>query len=296
MSKSINIQRLNSSNISRMNMSESLDKFLTRIRKSENLTQEEELKIFDVIKNGTEKEVADAKNALVTSNQRFVYAVAKRYSNDDNDVMDLVQQGNIGLLIAIDSFDVTKGNRFLTYAVHYIRREITSFITSDMNIIQKTNWAKTLYNLPKVKNEFFAKEGRYPTDDEIMDIMSSDYNLKITHEDDLRDLRIESISVSYDDSNENTFENSTEFTNATASYNNYENVIEQENVKRMCKCLMNSLSEIEQKVIKMAFGIDSDYAISPEVISEYIGLTAERVRQIINTSLMKMRQSYVASR
>ena len=108
------------------NWSDDVMSYLNDIRKFEVLTPEEELAIFDKIKNGTEAESIAAKQKLMECNQRFVYSVAKEYARG-NDILDIVNEGNKGMAEAIDRFDHTRGMKFITYAVWYIRRAIVSY-------------------------------------------------------------------------------------------------------------------------------------------------------------------------
>lgn len=286
--KNLDLRKLNAGNVSRVNRSESLTKFLNRIRSTEALTKEQEDEVFDLIKNGTEDEAQKAKNALATSNQKFVYAVAKRYSNDDSIVQDLVQVGMIGLLYAIDSFDPTAGNRFLTYAVHYIRREIVNFYSTDFNSIQKTNSSRTQYILPKVRNDFYAREGRYPTEIEIIDILDKEYGLKISEVEDLYDVRVDSINSVFDDSDDNCFENSDEFNSATASLNDYVKTEDNDYNHSVLMSLLNTLPEREKNILLMSFGIGYDYELTNDTIGEKLGMTSERVRQLKESAIKKL--------
>ena len=99
---------------------DTLNKYLSDIGKYKVLTLEEEVELFERICDGDEQ----AKARIVESNQRFVYSLAKIYSKNEDEVLDYVNEGNIGLITAIDTFDVTKGMKFITYAVWYIRRSM----------------------------------------------------------------------------------------------------------------------------------------------------------------------------
>ena len=109
-----------------INTDHAINTYLKEINQYKVLTAAEEADLIEKMKNGD----AAAKALLIASNQRFVYAVAKRYGNEDN-VLDLVNEGNIGLMQALDTFDASKGNRFLSYAIWYIRREINAYLNND---------------------------------------------------------------------------------------------------------------------------------------------------------------------
>ena len=152
----------------------SLNDYLKEINKYKILTAAEESELIKQMRNGDQ----NARTKLIASNQRFVYAVAKRYGNEDN-VLDLVNEGNIGLIQALDAFDETKGTRFLSCAIWYIRRQINGYLNSDNLLIRKTNNTKTVYKLSKIKEKFFAEHNRYPEVDEVADILENEYGLKI---------------------------------------------------------------------------------------------------------------------
>ena len=157
-----------------INADHSISAYLKEINKYKVLTASEEADLIKKMRNGD----LDARNHLIAANQRFVYAVAKRYGNDDN-VLDLVNEGNIGLMQALDTFDASKGNRFLSYAIWYIRREINAYLNNDNLLIRKTNNTKTIYKLSKIKEKFYAENNRYPDVDEIAAILEAEYGFKI---------------------------------------------------------------------------------------------------------------------
>ena len=108
-----------------------LNNYLNDIRKYKVPTVEEEVALFERIAEGDEK----AKTEIIQRNQRFVYSLAKIYSKDENEVLDYVNEGNIGLITAIDTFDVTKGTKFITHAVWYIRRSMNYYLTTTNTLI-----------------------------------------------------------------------------------------------------------------------------------------------------------------
>ena len=266
-----------------------LNVYLKEISKYKVLTASEEADLIEKMKNGDE----EAKNTLISSHQRFVYAVAKRYGNDDN-VLDLVNEGNIGLIQALDSFDSSKGNRFLSYAIWYIRREINAYLNNDNLLIRKTNNTKTVYKLSKIKEKFYAENNRYPNLDEIADILETEYGLKIKDKSDLLDVSTTSISTCFDDEDSRAFENTPYFTDKTAVDNDYLPEMDNEFNSVASGALMSSLSEREQTIIKMAFGIGYNKEYTNAEIGEEVGMSGERVRQLKNGAIEKMKKLAVA--
>ena len=206
-----------------INADRTINAYLKEINKYKVLTATEEAELVKKMNDGDEK----AKALLIASNQRFVYAVAKRYGNDDN-ILDLVQEGNIGLMLAIETFDPSKGNRFLSYAIWYIRREINAYLNNDNLLIRKTNNTKTVYKVSKIKSKFFAEHNRYPDVDEIARILEEEYGITIKDKTDLLDITTTPISTCFDDEDSRAFENTPYFTEKTAVENDYQAVMDNE--------------------------------------------------------------------
>lgn len=267
----------------------SLNTYLKEINQYKVLTNAEETELVEKMRNGDEQ----ARAKLIAANQRFVYAVAKRYGNDDN-VLDLVSEGNIGLMTALDTFDPTKGNRFLSYAIWYIRREINSYLNNDNLLIRKTNNTKTVYKLSKIKEKFYAENNRYPDVDEIAAILETEYDMRVKDKADLLDITTTSINTCFDDEDARAFENTPYFTEKTAVDNEIVAEMQQEHSSIVSGTLMSMLSEREQTIVKMAFGIGYNKEYTNAEIGEEIGMSSERVRQIKHAAIEKMRQFAVA--
>lgn len=268
-----------------INSNTTIAAYLKEINKCKVLTQSEEEKLVDEMLEGNE----EAKNKLILANQRFVYAVAKRYGNDDN-ILDLVSEGNIGLMSALETFDKSRGNRFLSYAIWYIRREINAYLNNDNLLIKKTNNAKTTYKIPKIKSKFYTENNRYPNNDEIAEILEKEYGLKIKDKNDLLDVTTTSISTCFDDEDNRAFENTPYFTNKTAINNEYEVGIQKEHNSSITETLISQLSNREKTVIKMAFGIGYNKEYTNAEIGEEVNMSSERVRQLKNNAIKKMHQ------
>ena len=264
--------------------SDIVNAFIKDINKYKLLTPTEEKELVERMLNGDE----EAKEKLITANQRFVYTIAKRYGNEDN-LLDLVNEGNLGLMMALETFDQTRGNRFLSYAIWYIKREINAYLNNENHLIRKTNNSKTVYKINKVKSKFFAEHGRYPDIDEMAEILEEEYGLKIKDKGDLLDISTTSISTCFDDEDGCAFENSTFFTEKTATENNYEDETNREQNSFMSDTLMVVLDDRERLIISMAFGIGQVKEYTNAEIGEKIGMSSERVRQIKNEALEKMR-------
>ena len=267
----------------------SLNDYLKEINKYKILTAAEESELIKQMRNGDQ----NARTKLIASNQRFVYAVAKRYGNEDN-VLDLVNEGNIGLIQALDAFDETKGTRFLSCAIWYIRRQINGYLNSDNLLIRKTNNTKTVYKLSKIKEKFFAEHNRYPEVDEVADILENEYGLKIKDKTDLLDINTLSISTCFDDEDARAFENSPYFSEKTAVDSEYLTEMDQEFNSVVSGTLLSTLSEREKTIILMSFGIGYNKEYTNAEIAEEVGMSSERVRQLKKTAIEKMQKLAVA--
>lgn len=266
---------------------DTINTYLRDIQKYPILTPDEEVELYLKMKEGDE----EARNKLILCNQRFVFKLAKMYVSGDA-LLDVVNEGNIGLIKALDEsdFDVTKGTRFLTYAVWYIRREIVQYLTNDVNLVKKCNNSKTTFHLNNVKSKFFCENGRFPTDEEIIDIFDKEYGIKINNKSDIYEVKAESINSTFDDDDSNSFENSYDFTSKTACVNDYEKKMNKEHVSSEVQFILDSLKERDRDVMKMSFGIGYTKEYSNFEIADELGLTPERVRQIKLACLNKFKK------
>lgn len=268
---------------------QTINAYLKDINRYKVLSAAEEAELVKRMKEGDES----AREKLVTANLRFVYAVAKRYANSDN-LLDLVQEGNTGLLTALNAFDPEKGTRFLSCAVWYITRSILAHINGDNALIRKTNNTKTVYKIPKIKEKFYTENNRYPDMDELAAILEADYGLKIKDKADLLDVSTTSITTCFDDEDARAFENTPYFTEKTAVDNDYLPEMDKEFNSVVSGTLMSSLTERERTIVKMAFGIGYNKEYTNAEIADEIGMSSERVRQLKNESIEKMRKLAVA--
>lgn len=263
----------------------SINDYLRDIAKYPVLSPDEQIDLVIKAKEGD----MEARNTLWACNQRFVYAIAKRY-NAGEKTLDLVQEGNIGLFKCIDFFKPSMGNVFLSYAVWYIKREINTFLINNGAIVKKSNKAKTNYAITKAKDKFFCENGRFPSNDEIIDIFKNEFKIDIINPEDLYDIDSISITSGMDSNDDNfSFEETSEYTSRTASYNNFETEIEREADNDFVTRILSSLKERDREIIKMAYGIGYIKAYSNQEIAEELGFTSERIRQIKKDAEKKMK-------
>ena len=296
MGKVINLTKTSGALNFRIEQSEAVTKYLNEFKDIRIPSQVEENRLFWIIRHGDKAAADKARERLVKSHQRFVFAIAKRYSNDKDVVMDLVQEGNIGLLVAINTFNPDKGYKFLTYAVHYIRREMTNYLTSDANLVHKPNHQKTSRFIRKVNNDFLVNENRAPTEHELMDIITDEYDFKVSDVSDMYDIDVISIDGTVNTGNGSEMEVSdlSEYNNATASYNEYNEISDKEYNKERVKAYLSKLKDRERYIVSKFFGIDQEYETPLEDIADELGMTKERARQLVEESLKKLHKLMLA--
>lgn len=273
---------LTTSNGSYIARTELTNAYLKEIAEYPVLTPEEEVELIYKIKSGDEK----ARETLIKSNMRFVFAVAKRYTSGSK-LLDLVQEGNIGLMKAIDSFDVTKGYKFISYAVWHVRREINQYLMTYGFIVKKSNNSKTAHHITKLKSKYYSENGSYPTDGELIDMFKKEFGIKIINPKDLYE--VETISInSTVDGDDTTVEDSPMFTSRASYLNEYEKTIEDDENTYYINEAMKNLSERDREIVKMAFGIGYLKSYTNQEIADELGFSSERIRQIKKSALEKL--------
>lgn len=251
--------------------------FLNDIRKFNTLSVDEEKETLKAIKNGD----IDARNKLIECNQRFIFSVAKRYATNETNLMDIINEANIGLIKAIDNYNESFNTRFITYAIWFITREVNQYLNNTEDMVQKSNIQKTKKRITKIKNSFFLKNGYYPSTNEIIDELKEKYQIDIIDKRDVYDLTMLSIDSTLNGDDDSINIDSTyEYVNKTSSDNHYDNITNNDFNKTLVNDLIETLDEREQLVIKLAFGIDYDKPYELNEIADITNLTSERVRQI----------------
>lgn len=271
---------------------ETLTRYYEDIRKYNVLSSEEEAEYFLMLKNGSDAEKNFARKQLVNSNQRFVVAIAKKFGTNDN-VLDLISEGNIGLMEAIDKFDVTRGIKFATYAVWYIRRAINLYNINYGDVVTKSNISKTYHVISQATNKFLQREFRQPTLEELKEILLTEYDVDIKEVEDILDTHYISIDESdqKDDDNANVGDMLL-FNSTSASRNLYERESDYEFNKKLITNMLQKLTPREQEIIKMVFGIGYDREYELQEIGAKLGLTTERVRQLKFSVIDKLKLDY----
>lgn len=265
--------------VSFTNRDELLNSYFKDLRKTTPLTHEEEINLSARIKNGDQ----EALNKLVVSNLRFVVTVAKQYQHQGLDLTDLIQCGNEGLIKAARLYDGTKGCKFISYAVWWIRQSIVGAIYKVSNTIKfSISHVIKQHKIKKIVNKLEAKLGRAPTIEEIannIELSESQINDIFLYDKDV---------VSTDDST--GLEDIT--VGDTIYSNDYpDEEIDKDSITEEIGTIISRLGDREQDIIRMFFGI-SVKELTLEEIGEKFGTTAERIRQIKEDALIKLRNRY----
>lgn len=258
----------------------SLDKYLHEISKVELLDAEEEIELAQKIKLGNK----EALEKLVKANLRFVVSVAKQYQGQGLALGDLINEGNIGLIKAAERFDESRGFKFISYGVWWIRQSILQALAEQSRIIRlPLNRIGLLSKIWKAYIELEQKYEREPTAEEI----AEDLNLDIEVVSDA--IKIAGRHVSFDTPVKND-EESVVFDlliNNDAPAPDYK--LMSTSLHKDIERTLASLSKRECEVLKLYYGLDNDHAFTLEEIGEKFHLTRERVRQIKEKAIRRLR-------
>jgi RNA polymerase primary sigma factor len=267
--------------------SKALDRYLLEISKVELLTQNEEIELAKRIKKGDE----EALKKLVNANLRFVVTVAKQYQNQGLSLGDLINEGNIGLIKAAKRFDETRGFKFISYAVWWIRQSILQALGEQGRIVRlPLNRIGIMTKIKNIDSAFEQEYGRKPSAEEIAE--------ELKKEDDEISEAVQFLgkNVSLDAPLKEGEENSLLALLSNNVQQSPDNNALNESLKKEIDEILNSLSRRESDVIKLYFGLDSDYALTLEDIGERFHLTRERVRQIKEKAIRRLRHKKRAKR
>lgn len=265
---------------------EILEKYLTDINHQPRITMDEEIELAQLIKKGGE-EGERAKDKLITSNLRFVVSVAKQYQNQGMKLTDLIDEGNIGMIRAADTFDETRGFKFISYAVWWIRQRIQQAIAEQGRIVRlPQNQSTNLSKIKQASNKFEQEHHRKPSCTELAEMTKMD-------EDQIELLLLSDKHYTSFDSKLKEGDDTT-IGDIMAGEDRTDHQMDVESLRTdLSNILKSVLNEREIMILCECFGI-GDKEKSYEEIGEQMGLTRERVRQIKENSLGKIRQAYGA--
>ena len=261
--------------------SQSLETYLQEIGKVDLLTPEEEVDLAQRIRAGDQI----ALERLTKANLRFVVSVAKQYQNQGLTLSDLINEGNLGLIKAAQRFDETRGFKFISYAVWWIRQSILQALAEQSRIVRlPLNKVGSLNKINKAFSNLEQEFEREPSADELAEM------LEITREEVETTLGVAARHVSVDapfqEGEENSLLDVLENTSAPRTDLQLEYL---ESLRKEIERSLSTLTDRQKDVIKYYFGIGVEHPMSLEDIGEKFGLTRERVRQIKDKAINKLR-------
>ena len=262
------------------NTNRSLGSYLDEISKYEPLSPEKEVELAQKIRKGDHQ----AKQKLTEANLRFVVSVAKEYQGNGLPLTDLINEGNLGLIKAAERFDETRGFKFISYAVWWIRQSILQALAEHSRIVRlPLNRVGTIKKITKELETLEMQLERSPSQDELalglkMDTDEVANSIKISR-------RHHSLDKPFKDGEENTLSDIL----SDESIPNPDKQLMLDSLKKDIKRSLNTLKDKERDVLTLYFGIDSEYPKTLNEIGERFNLTRERIRQIKDKAINRLR-------
>ena len=259
------------------------------------LDEQEEKRLLKLYAKTKDVKIRDR---IVEGNLRFVYSAAKAFSHDSDLVLDLYIEGLMGLMDALETYDVNRDVKFMSYANEWVRKRMSMFIDSNRKI---KRWCERKYG-PKVNKEtalFMQENGREPNKDELLEIMQTKYNCHDIKDSSLLEkFTFNSINELASSDGTQTYEDSEDFNSHTASENDYMKEVEIEAMREKIDKALCLLPERERDILKLLYGIGTEDGepVPPEIIGEMYGVGSARINQIKVHALEKLRKykKYVA--
>lgn len=263
------------------NLDDSMKIYLKEIGKIPLLSKQEELEIAKRISEGDE----EAKQILIESNLRLVVSIARKYARKEMPILDLIQEGTLGLIKAAEKFDYTKGFKFSTYATWWIRQAITRAIADQARTIRiPVHMVETINKLTRIQRQLIQELGREPSAEEIAEKMDGMTPEKVRE---IQKISLEPVSLETpigeeDDSHLGDFIED----EGAMSPNDY---AANELLKDELNDVLLELTDREEKVLRLRFGLDDGRTRTLEEVGREFNVTRERIRQIEAKALRKLK-------
>ena len=269
---------------------EALDRYLNEIAREPMLTPEEEAELATKIHKGG-KEGEQARDRLVSANLRFVVSVAKQYQNQGIFLTDLINEGNMGLVKAAEKFDETRGFKFISYAVWWIRQSIIEALAVKSRIVRvPLNQVGIAGKVNRATEQFVQLNGRIPSTQELSQITGIDENTIES----ARDANSHTTSIDAPLGNEEGDNSMADILTSDDTSTNSDSQLDRESMNQFINDLLKEvLNEREQTIIRESFGIDV-MEKSLEEIADEMGMTRERIRQVKEKAIRKIKYSSAA--
>ncbi len=254
--------------------------YLKEIGRTPLLSTEEEVELAKRIQQGDE----EARQRLTEANLRLVVSIARRYAGRGMLFLDLIQEGNLGLMKAVEKFDFTKGFKFSTYATWWIRQAITRAIADQARTIRiPVHMVETINKLVRVSRQLLQELGREPTPEEIAERME----LPVERIREIQKISQEPVSMEtpIGEESDSHLGDFIEDPDAHAP----EDAAAYEMLKEQMKDILDTLTDREENVLRLRFGLDDGRTRTLEEVGKVFGVTRERIRQIEAKALRKLR-------
>ncbi len=263
--------------------SASLDKYLQEIGREELITADEEVVLAKKIQDGDERSL----EKLTRANLRFVVSVAKQYQNQGLSLPDLINEGNLGLIKAAKRFDHSRGFKFISYAVWWIRQSILQALAEQSRIVRlPLNQVGSLNKLNKTFSRLEQQFEREPLPEELSEILELPMDkVKDTMQLSGKHVSVDAPFANGDDNNS--------LLDVLVNHDSprADSMLIKESLKREIERSLSTLSEREKEVIKLFFGLDVPHPLTLEEIGAKFDLTRERVRQIKEKAIRRLRHT-----
>ncbi|HAG17363.1 MAG TPA: RNA polymerase subunit sigma [Bacteroidales bacterium] len=260
----------------------SLDKYLTDIGRESLISPEEEVRLAQLIRDGDRK----ALNTLVKANLRFVVSVAKQYQNQGLSLPDLINEGNVGLIKAAKRFDETRGFKFISYAVWWIRQAILQALAEQSRIVRlPLNQVGSINKIKKTISKLEQELNRAPYMEEVAaSLETPEYKIDAAMRISNRSISIDAPLSSDDDTTMVDFITSEDTPDT-------DNFLMQESLMQEIQRSLSTLTEKERDVINLYYGIGLNHGLTLDEIGDKFDLTRERVRQIKEKAIRRLKHS-----
>lgn len=262
--------------------------FVTDMRRLPLLSIQEEEELVIKAKKGD----MAAKDRLINGNLRFIFSLAKIYARNEEEVLDYVNEGVIGLEDSLKAFDPTRGYKFFTYGVWYIRRQMNYFLMTERDTVSRSAPVGQLSKkVDRIKQKYYAENGRVPSKDEVKRILKESFNIEPKNEEFFND----NTTMSIDDEVTDDFsvENSAAYNEITACRNDYEDEMDRDETNYELEAILSVLTKSEADILRMKYGIGEyeGHPRSDEEIAQKYHVTAPKIGKIINQIMDYLRQN-----
>ena len=258
----------------------SLSKYLQEISRYQPLDPNREVELAIAVRSGSRKALKE----LTEANLRFVVSVAKDYQGQGLPLTDLINEGNLGLIKAAERFDETRGFKFISYAVWWIRQSVLQALAEHSRIVRlPLNRVGTISKINKASERLEQEFERAPRSDEL----AKQLDMKVNEVNDAQRIsrRHHSLDTPFSDDDKNSLLDVI----ADGKTDDPDKELQIDSLRDEVRAALDTLKDREKDVIRMYFGIDHDYALTLNEIGEEFGLTRERVRQIKEKAIRRLR-------